>query len=153
MRHYTSVVRKQSGFTLIELMIVVAIIGILAAIAVPSYQNYTNRAKFSEVVQASAPYKLAVETCAQDFGVLAGSCDTPGTNGIPTAFAAPNGTTGYTASVAISAGGVVTATSQQITAGGTPPYTFILTPTLQANNQVTWVTSAASTCLAQALCR
>ncbi len=153
MKYYTPVVRSQSGFTLIELMIVVAIIGILAAIAVPSYQNYTNRSKFTEVVQATSPYKLAVETCAQDFAALTGTCDTPGTNGIPTAFAAPNATTGYTASVAIGAGGVITATSQQITSGGTPPYTFILDPTLQANNQVTWVTDPASTCLAQALCR
>lgn len=57
--------QKQQGFTLIELMIVVAIIGILAAVALPSYQNYTNRAKFSEAVLAVTPYKTAMELAIQ----------------------------------------------------------------------------------------
>ena len=73
----------QSGFTLIELLIVVAIIGILAAIAVPSYQNYTRKAKFSEVVAAVAPFKLGVEQCFQEQGSLA-NC-TNGSNGVPEA--------------------------------------------------------------------
>ena len=50
----------QKGFTLIELMIVIAIIGILAAIAIPQYQDYTKRAKVSEVINAMTPCKLAV---------------------------------------------------------------------------------------------
>ena len=58
--------KKQGGFTLIELMIVVAIIGILAAIAVPQYQTYTKKAKFTEVVQATQPFKLGVELCYQN---------------------------------------------------------------------------------------
>ena len=57
--------RHQQGFTLIELMIVVAIIGILAAIAIPSYLDYTKRAKISEVLAATAPYKLAVSETYQ----------------------------------------------------------------------------------------
>ena len=53
------------GFTLIELMIVIAIVGILAAIAVPEYNNYTARAKFSEVKLAVTPIKAAVTDCYQ----------------------------------------------------------------------------------------
>ena len=56
---------KNSGFTLIELMIVVAIIGILAAVAIPAYQQYTQRARFAEVVAAAASAKSAVEVCIQ----------------------------------------------------------------------------------------
>ncbi len=57
--------KKQSGFTLIELMIVVAIVAILAAIAMPAYQTYTKRAKFSEAIAASGPAKTAIEVCIQ----------------------------------------------------------------------------------------
>ncbi|ALH95001.1 pilin [Acinetobacter equi] len=53
----------QKGFTLIELMIVIAIIGILAAIAIPAYQNYIKRAAYSELITAMSPIKLAIETC------------------------------------------------------------------------------------------
>ncbi len=61
------------GFTLIELMIVVAIIGILAAVALPAYQDYTNRAKVSELILAGADAKINISEFAQVKGTLTNS--------------------------------------------------------------------------------
>lgn len=110
---------NKKGFTLIELMIVVAIIGILAAIALPEYRNYTRKAEFSETINATAAAKSAVEVCAQIEGALS-DCD-GGSNGIPTNVVGELVTTD----------GEIVATNQD----GLGTYT--LTPTL-AGGAVTW---------------
>lgn len=66
---------NQKGFTLIELMIVIAIIGILASIALPAYQTYMKKAKFSEVVLATGDVKTAIELCVMELGTLT-NCNT-----------------------------------------------------------------------------
>ncbi len=86
----------QKGFTLIELMIVVAIIGILAAVALPAYQNYSNRAKFSEAVMAATPLKTAIELAIQTSSPAAVGDLDAGAFGIPanvTAAATVHGVT------------------------------------------------------------
>lgn len=140
---------KNRGMTLLELMIVIAIIGILATIAIPSYQNYTNRAKFSEVVQATAPFKMAVTTCAHEHDGLA-DCGTAGQNGVPVDFKATDANTGYTASVNVGANGQIIATSQRITIKDVNSFTYILTPTYQANGQITW--DKSGTCTQHGIC-
>lgn len=75
--------QAQAGFTLIELMIVVAIIGILAAVAIPAYSDYTAKAKIANAMSAADPLKTWVATCAQEAGGVLDTCDDTAT-GFPT---------------------------------------------------------------------
>jgi len=76
--------QMQQGFTLIELMIVVAIIGILAAVAIPQYQNYVAKSQVTRVMQETGALKTVIETCLLDgrttIGTAAGQCDLGWTN-------------------------------------------------------------------------
>ncbi|MGJ7558631.1 pilin [Variovorax sp. RB3P1] len=113
--------RAQAGFTLIELMIVVAIIGILAAVALPAYQDYTARAKVSEVVLAATTCKNAVSEAAQT-GLQAAPAAADG-------FSCGEGTTTsrYVSAVNTDATGTITVTAQNIT-GDVNGKTLTLTP-------------------------
>lgn len=113
---------NQKGFTLIELMIVVAIIGILAAVALPAYQDYTIRAKVSEGLAVSASAKVAVTETIQDRGLTA-------LTGLDEASVGyPGASSKYVASVGIAAG-VITVTTQDT--GAPTDVVFTLTPTIQ----------------------
>jgi type IV pilus assembly protein PilA len=120
--------QNQKGFTLIELMIVVAIIGILAAIALPAYQDYTARAKLSEVILAGTTCKTAISEVSQT-GLRAA----PTANGFGCGEAAPTGgVSQYVASIQTSADGVITIAAQNIPQLGTN-VNITLTPYLNAD--------------------
>lgn len=124
------------GFTLIELMIVIAIIGILVAIAIPSYQNYTRRAHYAEIVQATEPFKLGVQECFQMTGVL-DNC-IAGQNDVPDAIASGKGPD-LVDSIDVAAGGVITVTPKNLY-GITAADIYILTPTITSET-LTWAAS------------
>ena len=138
-------VKVQKGFTLIELMIVIAIIGILAAVAVPQYSQYTKRARFAEVITAAAPIKTGMSVCVSETTSIA-SCDTFAEIGVKQASTEVGDQVTSTAIAETT--GVITVTA----ATELNSETFILTPNYDNDtNELKWARSG--TCGAAGLCK
>jgi len=119
--------RRQQGFTLIELMIVVAIVGILAAIAIPTYHDYSIRSKVSELEAAMGACKTAVS----EYAFMRGNLPTDTSSAGCTITS-----THYVSTITVGAGGVITGTTQNI--GAASEVTLTLTPTLNGGAITAW---------------
>jgi type IV pilus assembly protein PilA len=130
--------KAQQGFTLIELMIVIAIIGILAAIAIPQYQDYVTRAKWQENIVSMEPVKLAIAECLQNNASVVANCDAAADLGLAS-LPTPKYASGAMTLTAGTAALTVTGTSE---VGG---LTLSMTPDTSDPNVVKWTIGGTCT--------
>lgn len=124
------------GFTLIELLMSLTIVGLLAAIAVPTYQTYMDKARYTEMVNASSPYRTAVGVCYQRTGTLT-TC-IGGQNGIPPNIT--NNTVSLVRYVFVLGNGQIFVFPNDINNFTLLDDYYILTPTV-TNSTITWAFS------------
>lgn len=131
--------KKMQGFTLIELMIVIAILGILMAIAIPAYQDYTVRAKVSEALLMAAPAKLAVAETVSSNGKLVSVTQTSSGYTFP-------GATTYVKTITIATGGKISVTVQNTGSTTADAKILGLAPVEVAagTGQLTWTCNSAA---------
>jgi type IV pilus assembly protein PilA len=130
--------KLQKGFTLIELMIVVAIIGILAAVAIPQYQDYTVKAKLSKVMSYAKPIQTALALFNQEQGSFPTVADAWTSLGLS---ASPSASTEVSAVSVIASTGAITLTLTGIKNPGVDTGTVTMTPTV-GSTSISW----ANTC-------
>lgn len=124
---------RNAGFSLMELMITIAIVGIIAAIAIPSYLDYTKKAHYSEVVRSTGPYVIGVAECYHRTGSFTG-CN-GGVDGVPNNI---RSTTESIATITVKDGQITVVPSEEY--GISPEDTYVLTPK-ETNHVISWHSS------------
>ena len=135
----------QQGFTLIELMIVVAIIGILAAVALPAYQDYTKKAKVSEVVLAAS----SARTCVSEIFQSSGSATIPAS----VSSCGTSTSTKYAGTVAVASTGTIGTITVSGDATNLASVSVTLTPTVTGGAIATWTCAGSPLSLMPGSCR